>query len=61
MPVFLLKLGLIAAAVANFLVFARSTGQERGGVPRRLCACRRRPSIVLWLGVLLCGRFIGFL
>ena len=62
MPVFLLKLGLIAAALVNFLVFSaldrRRGGKETASAALRVCAVT---SIILWLGVLLCGRFIGFL
>ena len=60
MPVFLLKLGLIATALVNFLVFlaidrSRSSGKDSA---QRMLACL---SLILWTGVLLCGRFIGFL
>ena len=61
MPVFLLKLGLIAAAVVNFLVFSflyYRSGKELASPALRVSAI---VSIALWSGVLLCGRFIGFL
>ena len=62
MPVFLLKMGLIAAAIANFLGFAaierRTSAGEATSVALRVLALA---SIVLWSSVLLCGRFIGFL
>ncbi len=60
MPIFLLKLGLIAMALANFLVFARFHGRGEGNVSSTL-RLSAAASIVLWSGVLLCGRFIGFL
>jgi hypothetical protein len=58
MPVFLAKMVLIAAALANFLGFLaieRSGGHS--GALRAMAAL----SLVLWSGVLICGRFIGFL
>lgn len=58
MPVFQLKLVLLAIAVANAIAFValdRGTGQGAG---LRLVALM---SLVLWPAVLLCGRFIGFL
>jgi len=62
MPVFLLKMGLIAAAIANFLGFAalerRSAGRDATPAALRASALA---SIALWSSVLLCGRFIGFL
>lgn len=62
MPVFLLKLGLIAAAIANFLIF--SAFGNGGGEAARVSFGLRlsaMASILLWSAVLLCGRFIGFL
>ena len=59
MPVFLLKMGLIAAALANFLGFAvhqRRAGDDDSSALRAAALA----SIGLWLSVLLCGRFIGF-
>jgi hypothetical protein len=53
MPLFLLKLGLIGLAVANFVAFSLLRGQ---GVKRVLAGV----SIVLWPTVLLAGRFLGF-
>jgi hypothetical protein len=59
MPVFLLKLGLIAVALANFLVFTAFGRRGENVSPTlRMSAAA---SIMLWSGVLLCGRFIGFL
>ncbi len=60
-PVFLLKMVLIAAAIFNVLLFRRIEAQkprsDRLPVPLRLQAMI---SAVLWLGVLVAGRFIGF-
>ena len=58
-PVFLLKLGLIVLAVLNFLAFAAlDRSNHRAASPAlRVSAVA---SILLWSGVLLCGRFIGF-
>lgn len=58
MPVFLVKLGLIALAALNLGVF--STLERRGVGPAAL-KIPAVASILLWSGVLLCGRFIGFL
>ena len=60
MPVFLAKMALIVAAGLNFLIFlivGRNSGNP-AGTALRLSAI---VSIALWCGVLLCGRFIGFL
>src|SRR5690606_14730494 len=57
MPAFLLKLGLIAAALVNFVGFAaleRRPGEETLRPALRLSAMA---SIVLWSAVLLAGRF----
>lgn len=56
LPVFLLKLSLIFAAGLNFLVFQsfEAVGAKRSRVPMAAT------SILLWAGVLLCGRLIGF-
>ena len=60
MPVFLLKMGLIAAGMANFLGFL--VLERRRGGKARSAALRvsALASLVLWPSVLLCGRFIGF-
>jgi len=60
-PAFLLKLGLIGLAALNFIAFSTlyRTSRAEGISPSlRVSAV---VSIVLWTGVLLCGRFIGFL
>lgn len=57
-PAFLIKLGLIAAALLNFLVFyalSRLVASERA---RRVSAV---VSVLLWLSALVAGRFIGFI
>lgn len=60
MPIFLAKMALIGVAAANFLLFLalerRKFGQASPAA--RLSAIA---SMGLWLGVLVCGRFIGFL
>ena len=58
MPIFLSKMALVALAAANFGLFVAL--ERRSGVSTavRLSAIA---SIGLWLGVLICGRFIGFL
>jgi hypothetical protein len=57
-PAFLVKLGLIGAAILNFTVFvalARSGASER---TRRASAVL---SSTLWISALVAGRFIGFI
>ena len=62
MPVFLLKLGLIGLAVLNFLVFSALDRQrDKEGHASPALRFSAFASILLWSGVLLCGRFIGFL
>jgi hypothetical protein len=59
MPVFLAKMALIVLAVLNFISFqwaARRSEKGAGGFLKLLAAT----SIALWTGVLLAGRFIGF-
>jgi len=60
-PAFLVKLGLIGLAVLNFLAFAalaRKGYDDEPSLAAKLCAV---VSILLWSGVLLAGRFIGFI
>lgn len=60
-PVFLLKLSLVAAAVLNFLIFTRlESGRPKTKPPTPLMQASAVGSIVLWLGALFAGRFIGF-
>lgn len=56
---FQLKMALLLTACLNFLLFARLTavGNETTPPARALAMV----SALLWLGVLVCGRFIGFL
>lgn len=59
-PVFLVKLALIGLAILNFLVFSlfdRPNPAPVASAALRVCAIA---SILLWSGVLLAGRFIGF-
>ena len=59
-PAFLLKLGLIGLAALNFLAFSILSRRNANGetsTASRFCAIA---SILLWSGVLLCGRLIGF-
>jgi hypothetical protein len=53
MPLFLLKLGLIALAGLNFVLFQLAAAK---GARRGLAVV----SIGLWVSVLLAGRFLGF-
>ncbi|MCR4268699.1 hypothetical protein [Nitratireductor sp. ZSWI3] len=55
-PAFQLKMLLILLAGANMLVFLRLAANP--DAPARPLAL---VSVFLWLGVLVCGRFIGFL
>lgn len=60
-PVFLLKLTLIAAAVVNFLLLSRlQADHSELKPPTPLIRLSAVLSILLWLGVLFAGRFIGF-
>ena len=59
-PAFLVKLGVIGLAVLNFLAFSILSRRSPNGetsTASRFCAVA---SILLWSGVLLCGRLIGF-
>ncbi len=66
-PVFLLKLALIAAAVANALLLRLSRHWTLARVPEldHPPAARLKLaaglSLALWLAVILCGRFIAYL
>ncbi len=59
LPVFLAKMALIGLAGMNFLLFSLLSAllSARGARGTRLLA---GVSLVLWIAVLLCGRFIGF-
>ena len=59
-PAFLMKLRLIGLAALNFLAFSILSRRSPNGetsTATRFCAVA---SILLWSGVLLCGRLIGF-
>ena len=59
-PAFLVKLGVIGLAALNFLAFSILSRRNANGetsTASRFCAIA---SILLWSGVLLCGRLIGF-
>lgn len=61
-PALQLKMGLILLAGAN-LVALRLVASDPAGMPQEggLSHLFAALSILLWLGVLICGRFIGFL
>lgn len=59
MPIFLAKMTLIVLAALNFLFFLRF--DQKTAVPSKGIRVSAIVSIGLWIGVLLCGRFIGFL
>ena len=59
-PAFLTKLGLIALAVLNFCAFAALEGKNRAKEASQALGALAIVSILLWTGVLLAGRFIGF-
>lgn len=59
MPIFLAKMTLIALAALNFLFFL--TFDRRAETPSKWVRASAGVSVGLWIGVLLCGRFIGFL
>jgi hypothetical protein len=57
-PLFLAKLGLIALAAANYVWASALIRSRRTGSPAlRLAAAL---SILLWVGVLLLGRLVGY-
>lgn len=57
MPLFAVKLGLIALALANALLFGRRTAELSPGAQRAVGLA----SLALWLAVLICGRMLGYL
>jgi hypothetical protein len=64
-PVFQLKLALIACAVANALLLRRAVAWETarddaGAAPPGRLRAAGALSILLWLGVIVCGRSIAF-
>ena len=58
-PAFLLKLGLIGLAIINFLAFT-AIDRKSPGSASPVLRVSAVASILLWSGVLLCGRLIGF-
>lgn len=56
LPVFLVKLSLIGVAGLNLMLFDRLERQGSAAALRVSATA----SLLLWAGVLLCGRFIGF-
>jgi hypothetical protein len=66
-PLFLAKLGLIAAAVANALALRRSPDWILAQIPEITAEPSRRLktagllSLGLWLAVILCGRFLAYI
>lgn len=59
-PVFLAKLGLIVLAILNFLAFAMLESRKSFKGTSPALGALAVSSILLWSGVLLAGRFIGF-
>jgi hypothetical protein len=59
-PAFLLKLCLIGVAILNVFAFTALDRKDPAGPSPALRACAVA-SILIWIGVLSCGRFIGFL
>ena len=65
-PLFQVKLLLVAAAIANALLLRRSAGwHEVGTSERPLIGPRLKLagglSVLLWLAVILCGRFLAYI
>ncbi|HTV70501.1 MAG TPA: hypothetical protein VMF90_18385 [Rhizobiaceae bacterium] len=58
MPVFLLKMALIALAALNFVAFIRLARNGGTSTALRISVVL---SLLLWTAVILAGRFIGFL
>ena len=59
-PAFLVKLGLIGLAALNFLAFTILDRKSEAQRPSRAMRILAVASILAWSGVLLAGRFIGF-
>lgn len=59
MPVFLAKMALIALAGANFALMTQLEGAR--AAPSAAMKASAATSMLLWISVLVCGRFIGFL
>ncbi|MFU0507627.1 DUF6644 family protein [Pseudaminobacter sp. NGMCC 1.201702] len=61
LPVFIAKMGIIALAGANFIVFTSIEASRQTHHSPKVLRPLAVVSILLWCAVLLCGRFIGFL
>ena len=59
MPVFLAKMALIALAGANFALMTRL--ETARAAPSAAMKASATTSMLLWVSVLVCGRFVGFL
>lgn len=59
-PVFVTKLALIALAGLNLLLFAMLEARNGGATPTVGMRLSAGLSILVWIGVLLAGRLIGF-
>jgi hypothetical protein len=62
-PVFLLKMGLFAAAGLNALAFHRSPWWRADGTPAAPGGRARTQaglSLLLWIGVIACGRMLAY-
>jgi hypothetical protein len=59
-PVFLVKLCLIVLAALNFVAFTALDRRRPSGEASAVLHVLAVASILLWSGVLLAGRFIGF-
>jgi hypothetical protein len=60
MPIFLTKMALIVIAAGNFLFFL-ALERRKFGMASPAVRASAIVSIGLWLSVLVCGRFIGFM
>ena len=61
MPLFLAKMGLIVLGGVNFFAFTRFAGAGQGAQLSPVLKGSLVASMLIWTGVLLCGRFLGFL
>lgn len=63
-PAFLLKLGLIGLGLANVLLLRRGEGWRAvlaGAAPGPTVRAAALASLLLWIGAIFAGRWIGFL
>ncbi len=61
LPVFLLKMGLVAVGAGSAIGLHRRHGWTLASAGKRDLRRDAALSIVCWLGALVCGRSIGFL